>query len=217
MDWSYIAGYFDGEGHVGLHRSKRGGFVRALNWYNTHRPSLDAMREFMGLGTVRSSGVPHGLGKKPQFTLNIGRKSELMPALAELIPRLIIKRDAAEDLLIHLVECVDDSATANYGWSDRTDAAQLTAWYYDEKKSFAEIGRIVGVSQAAVAKVFRVRGWKSRTPIEASKPGVPKGEETRRRIGESQRRLWADPGYRERLLAILAKSKLKNSAPHLET
>src|SRR3989304_1106147 len=33
MEWAYVAGYFDGEGHCSLHPTARGGFARGVAWW----------------------------------------------------------------------------------------------------------------------------------------------------------------------------------------
>ncbi len=47
MDWSYVAGFFDGEGHVGLHPAKHGGKQILLTMSNTHAATVAALHVFL--------------------------------------------------------------------------------------------------------------------------------------------------------------------------
>lgn len=203
MDWSYIAGYFDGEGHVSLHQMNRGGksMQRALTWYNSHLESLESMRDFMGCGSI---GQKAGTNK-PVYTLCITRRSELVPVLNELIPRLIVKRDAAERLLDFLGTVEDESP--NFGNVAATSTEQLIQWYHDEGKSYSQIAKILDVDASAIAQAFRVRGIKARPAGGSFMHNMPKSEETRRRMKESRRKMWEDPEFRAAQLVNLEKGR----------
>ncbi len=50
MQWNYVGGLFDGEGCVWYDSSVR------VSISNTHKPVLDAVKKFVGYGTVRMDG-----------------------------------------------------------------------------------------------------------------------------------------------------------------
>lgn len=193
VDWSYVAGYFDGEGHVGFHQATgRNGTVyrtRSLQWINTHRASLEAIREHIQAGSI-STKCPKP-NRKPCYLLTVTGKANLLRVLECLIPRLIIKREAAERLRDHLLANVKDLAPG-YGKAAALTAEQLHLWYHVEGKSLSAIAALVGVSVQSIHHAFKRHG------IPCRKAGGPLGhrygprsEETKRKIGEARRRRWA--------------------------
>lgn len=203
MDWSYIAGYFDGEGHVSLHpmRRNRGDMQRSLTWYNTHLESLEAMKVFMGCGNIlQSRGTT-----KPKYTLCITRRQDMLRVLDKLIPLLIIKREAAEKLREFLQTVKDGSP--NFGNVAAVSTEQLIQWYHVEGKSYREIAAALNVNPSAIAQAFRIRKIKARPAGGAFMRNTPKSEETRRRMKESRRKMWDDPEFRAAQLANLAKGR----------
>jgi hypothetical protein len=207
MDWGYVAGYFDGEGHVSMHATKKGIRTRALAWYNSHLPSLEAMQAFMGAGHIvaRTRGK-----KKPVYTLTVGRRADLVRVLEAMIPHLLVKREAAEALLLNLDGVGDLSE--NFGKVAAVSSEQLLRWYHDEGKSYTDIAKDLGVSPSAIAQAFRVRGLPRRPAGGDRMKGVPKSDETRRRMVETRRRLWSDPEFRAAQLAHMARSWEKRRA-----
>lgn len=207
MDWSYVAGYFDGEGHVSLHLTKRGTRTCGLYWFNSDWPSLKAMADFVG-GTVAERGPSSGFGgRKPRYVMWVTRKAALLPVLDALIPLLIIKRAQAEALRAYLIDHVDETRMANFGKVAAVSTGQLEAWYASGG-SLGDIARRLGVHHTAVMQAFRVRGLQVRTQAIATglrQKGVPKSAETRARMLVSRRALWADPAFRARQAEIRAK------------
>ena len=204
MDWSYVAGYFDGEGHVAMHMCARKKKTTALSWHNSHLESLEAMRDFMQAGniTMRLRSNRH----KAVYVLSVTWRADTLRVLNEMIPHLIIKREPAEQLRYHLLNFVKDQSP-NFGKVAAVSTEQLIQWYHDEGKSYAEIGRIVGVHPTAVAQAFRVRGISARPAGGSHWHGQPKSEETRRRMKESRRKMWEDPEFRAANLKNLAKGR----------
>ena len=189
MDWSYIAGYFDGEGHVrcsqqGTRRQQTYG----LAWYNTHRGSLEAIMRFMGCGYLEEGKLRANQTKLP-YTLRIARKTDLLRVIDEMLPHLIIKKSEVERLRQYLIEFVDETRAANTGKLAAVDTETLRRWYHDEGLSLTAIAKRTGVKQAsAVSQLMERRGIERREAGGAHMKGVPKSEETRRRMLEAQRR-----------------------------
>jgi hypothetical protein len=206
MDWAYIAGYFDGEGCVHNTPTKRGTKTTCLAWYNTHVESLQAICDFMEVGSVRAR--PEGSsgfgGKKPAYELKITNKAGLLHALDNMLPHLIVKRKKAEALKCYLIEHVDETRMISFGAVARTSTEQLRAWYM-AGESYAQIGARLGVHHSAVLQAFKLRGLKARPAGGAHSKGVPKSEETKRRMRASRRRMWEDPAFRASQLRNLSR------------
>lgn len=198
VSWAYIAGYFDGEGHVGFHTTKSGGKTRSLSWYNTHLISLEAMQDFMGVGRIVSrdpgsfnaSNVPAGrvVAKKTQYILTISNKAHLIHALDNMIPYLIIKRDKCEELR-KFVETIDDTGMVNFGKAAAVSTDQLVRWHHDEKKSHAEIAALIGVTRTSVSRELRKRGISQ--PVSSG--GHTHPEHIKTRLSDLRKAQWSDP------------------------
>lgn len=176
MDWGYVAGYFDGEGHVAMHRQRgRSDMSTALVWTNTHEASLVAMREFMGLGRV------YRVKTRPIYVLRVARRNEMLRALERMLPHLIIKRERALALKQHLETAPFREVSPNFGKVAATSTEQLQRWYNDEGLSVTAIADRLGVRHSAVSKAFQIRCI-SRRPRGAHSKGIPKSVETRARM-----------------------------------
>jgi hypothetical protein len=182
--WPYVAGYFDGEGHVSLHATKRGDKTRALVWYNTHRESLEAIQAFIDCGFVRAGVMSAGKNRVP-YTLSVSKKADLIRVIDGMIPHLIVKREPALRLREYLMSDVGEQSP-NFGKMAAVSDGDLRRMYYEERMSYSAIAAEVGVSYRAVAQAMRKRGFKARSVSEATK-GKPKSEITRQRM----RAAWA--------------------------
>jgi hypothetical protein len=206
MEWAYVAGYFDGEGTVNFHDTARGGKTRAIAWFNTHEDSLRAMREFMGVGKVLCRGRHSGFGgKKIGYVLKISRKADMLYAIDNMLPHLLIKRARAEALRDYLIDHVDETRMVNFGKVAAVSTEQLREWY-DRGESLGDIASRLGVGYAAVGQAFRLRGIPRRDQSIATsmkQKGVPKSPETRARMIEAQRKRWADAAVAERQKALM--------------
>jgi hypothetical protein len=212
MNWSYIAGYLDGEGHVGLHpQTGRLGKVTSLNWYNSHRGSLQAMRDFIGTGYI-SLGNGKGYGgfegsKKIVYVLRISRKVHIIRAIDAMLPDLIVKRDAALTLRQHLIDHVNEKRAENFGKLLAIPVEQYKQWYYDEGKSYADIARILQATPGGIARIFRVYKLVARPAGGSSLKGQPKSEATRARMKASRQKMWQDPAFRASQIEMLQAAK----------
>jgi hypothetical protein len=104
MDLSYLAGFVDGEGYIGLPanlRLNRNPFYRpTLTIYNTHRGVLLQIKEFIGFGRVYT-GTSRGPHCQPTYLFKAdGRR--IAPILEQLLPFLIVKRKQAELVLEYI-------------------------------------------------------------------------------------------------------------------
>jgi hypothetical protein len=89
------------------------------------------------------------------------------------------------------------------------------AGYFDGEGhglSYSGIAAKLGVQTSAVAQAFRRRGIPARPAGGALMRGVPKSEETRRRMKASRQKLWANPTFRAQQLANLSRTRMNKSA-----
>lgn len=106
MEWSYVAGFFDGEGCVNCGLSTRLNKTRR-NWYpvarclmtNTDKSVLDAIQTNFSLGTIQpkilNRSTPHGesiLPKKAEYTLIICKQSDVVRFVDGIYPYSITKK-----------------------------------------------------------------------------------------------------------------------------
>lgn len=208
MDWGYVAGYFDGEGHVSLALKSRGDKTRGLGWYNTHVESLNAIRDFMGVGRVRLRAKSSGLGTKPAYELCITSKVALLHVLEHMIPHLIIKRSRAEELRDYLMNHVNERRMEHFGKVASVSTEQLRAWYHDEGKSQSQIAKLLGgVTPSCITQAFKLRGIEARKAGGDHQKGVQKSPETRARMQAARKALWADPAFRARQVELREQNR----------
>jgi len=206
MSWGYIAGYFDGEGNVNLHLTKRGDWSRGLSWFNTHLESLEEIQAFIGCGIVRPRKVS-ALGTKPSYYLTINRKVDILRVLNHMEPLLIIKRTAAARLREHLMESVDETRYENHGKVAAVSDEELLRMYNDDGMTYQAIADdLGGLSPTSIAQAFRLRGLKARGRADHIR-GSKSSEETKAKIRETKRRQWADPEFRARSIAAMTAGK----------
>lgn len=184
MEWAYIAGFFDGEGHVNYGAVSRGnGTKRAtgLSFYNTNAEVLNAIQAVIGgyISWRQSSGFD---GRKPIGCLRVSKKVEIVHALQHMLQHLIVKRARAEQLLGYVQEHVDDTRMVNFGKVAEVSNEQLRQWNHEEGLGICDIARKLGVNPSAVSQAFSIRGIPTR---RKSMKGIAKSEETRRRMRDA--------------------------------
>lgn len=81
---SYVAGFFDGEGCVGVYAPRSRPAVQITMSQRT-RPVLDEIRKFLGYGQVRLNS-----GK---YTLRIDGKKDVRKFIRSIYPYSIVKKD----------------------------------------------------------------------------------------------------------------------------
>ncbi len=91
MDWSYIAGFFDGEGNFHIIFTKKS-IQLVCRIHNNNVAVFDEMIRFIGFGKVYST-----TGRTPELTIH--KKEEVRIFLEKISPFLIIKKDHALFLL----------------------------------------------------------------------------------------------------------------------
>src|SRR5262245_51425826 len=98
IDWSYIAGFFDGEGS--LHRDISRSTIH-LRMDNTSKEVLEKIQSFTGFGQISNRGrqKPH---HKDRFRLTVCDHSKVLIMLEKMLPYLIVKKHAAEAMVEYI-------------------------------------------------------------------------------------------------------------------
>jgi len=102
MEWSYVAGFFDGEGCVNIGLSTRRNKTRR-NWYpvarctitNTNKLILEAIQTEFAVGTIHMLCRQRPT-QKPAYSLCITKHSDVIKFIDGVYPYIIIKRKQLE-------------------------------------------------------------------------------------------------------------------------
>lgn len=100
--WIWFAGFMDGEGNFHVQRGERPSTRAAyknlsVNVVNTHKPTIDFINDTWPGGShqFRDKG-----GKwRPQWSISWQRRTVIIELVSGLLPFLITKREAAQELL----------------------------------------------------------------------------------------------------------------------
>lgn len=161
MDWSYVAGYFDGEGSVKFSAapSRPNYTLIGLTWGNTHLESLEAIHAFIGCGTWAHSKV-YG-GYKQMHQLKVERVEDILRVGTAMLPFLIIRRDTVGTMLTWAREHREPQ---HHNWGSLNDVGvvEMTRLYHEEGLTQAQIGEKFRVSAGAVSTFFLRHGIKGR-------------------------------------------------------
>jgi hypothetical protein len=170
MDWSYIAGYFDGEGSVRFKAppSRPNYVLTSLSWSNTHLESLEAIQAFIGCGHIQHKLLKYGYTKQGH-QLIVNRSEDVLRVGDQMLPHLIIKRQQLQDML-DFVRAGRKPAPATWGVLTDAGAEEVGRLYWEEHMTQRQIARKFGCSDGAVATFFRrhnIRG-RPRGPVPQS-------------------------------------------------
>ena len=175
MDWSYIAGFFDGEGGVySFIRCNVRGTVKvyyALAITNTIENVLQQMCVFTKLGKVKprkyrkprqgafTSNSPNW---KPVYDWQIRTRKGQLDFAEKTLPHLVIKRDKMQQMLEYLKNTEGDFRSPI-----SISVQQLTDLYVNQKRTVRSIAMMLKTSQTPILRRLRMyniptrkKGWK---------------------------------------------------------
>lgn len=158
------------------------------------------MRDFMGMGRVKTKGKPQGTNKS-QYELVISRRSELLVAVSEMLPHSIIKREK----LLEMQQALEQKRDQSPGWGKLAAAGvdEIRRLYWEESQSFTTIAEQFNVTPRAVQAYMKRHGIERRSRGEAiakamaTRRDSERWKERNRKLSERRRAMWQDPTYRE--------------------
>lgn len=206
MDWSYVVGYFDGEGTAGVYKIARSSAPKVeITWHNTHLESLQRIRDFIGCGIIRerSQKKPGYPGAKAMYSLVVATKSDIARIVPLMIPLSIIKREALQNVL---AKCDYLITPGKRGVVSALGVDEVRRLYHEEKLSTVEIGDRLGVTYGAVKYFMEKNDIARRNPAERA-TGRTWSDESRLKASEARKRLWSNPDYREKASSSMKGKK----------
>lgn len=105
VSWDYIAGFFDGEGHIGLvERKKHKSTSYQLTFMicNTDKKVLKSIRSKIGGRWVKSINISPYIGRPFLYRIIVQKQETMKHILNKLIPLLIVKKKQAELVLEYI-------------------------------------------------------------------------------------------------------------------
>jgi len=95
VDWSYIGGFFDGEGNIW---QKQKGGNPCFQLTNTNHEILVKIQNFIGFGLLRSYKKPKSKHKRC-WKLYVGEKYQVLSLLKSLLPHIYVKKQEVFDAI----------------------------------------------------------------------------------------------------------------------
>lgn len=103
MSWPYIAAFFDGEGSVSFydHSTSVGPTSQyyVFSVINTHIPTLNEIRDFLGFGKIHVNSHPRNPSRKPIGNLRIARHEDQIKFCEGTAPYMLIKKDKVTEAM----------------------------------------------------------------------------------------------------------------------
>jgi intein/homing endonuclease len=104
VNWSYIAGFFDGEGCIRVARSKMGiGVTVQLVQVTEHVEVLEAIASFLKVLGINAVIVNEKFVRNPKWrpvsNLTVRQRESVMAFLRGVLPYLHVKKVSAQDAL----------------------------------------------------------------------------------------------------------------------
>jgi hypothetical protein len=166
MNWSYIAGFFDGEG-CATARRRDGHFENLLQTSNTDRTALERCQEFAVMGVVRKQG---GEKKHPNnkqaWTWRIGHRKDVLRFIENVKEYVIVKRAA-------LLQMEKDILEHNYHRAPLklrdVDPEEIRRLYWKVTKPIHEIAETYSVTTGAMFEFMVKNEIPRRSRSEARK------------------------------------------------
>lgn len=119
MDWSYVAGFFDGEGSI--HKDKKSNSW-TVQLTQKDREVLDQIREFLINHSISPVGIYYRLNGKTindkHFDIHIlifSKRANVIRFFQAVLPYLIVKKAKAKEALIYLMKVEEK----NQSWKNR--------------------------------------------------------------------------------------------------
>jgi hypothetical protein len=154
VEWSFVAGFFDGEGNVANRmRGKSSNPYWQLQFSNTNLEVLRAIRNFLGTGNIYEV-KPKPPGKKVCYSLRIYGARPIVKVADSMLPFAIVKKPQ----LLKLRKAIRSHQSSKFkpGFS-LLPPEELEALYTSGLSTRA-IGKRLGVSGNAVLRRMKLEG-----------------------------------------------------------
>ena len=101
MDWAYTASLFDHKGNINFIKVKGRNYMQ-LRFYNKQQEVLEEIKEFLDCGSIYTKELSKRNKKwRDSFELTITSKKEIFFVLNQMLPYLITKQKAVENILLN--------------------------------------------------------------------------------------------------------------------
>lgn len=102
MDWKYLAGFFDGEGYIGIMSTDSFYFaprVQISQSAERGRQLLEEIQVFLSARGIKSHSTKPRIaeGNKPMYNLYTSSRKDLIAFVENILPYLKIKKPEAQD------------------------------------------------------------------------------------------------------------------------
>ncbi len=172
MDWSYVSGFFDGEGTVGIYdRNDTSRPHIRLQFSNTNRGCLAAIHAFLGCGNINGNGHKNEPNHAQGYALVVADRESCLRVAMAMLPHSIIKREKLAEMIAY-IEGRRWDVHANYAlesqFSSKSDLKNtLNDLYWSGRLTHRQIATRLGVSRGAVRWAFDRYGIRARSGSEA--------------------------------------------------
>jgi len=176
LDWSYIAGLFDGEGTV-THSPKGNHGNRpevGIRIYNTDRKPLDHIKDFCAFGHVYAMRHRGPWRYKICYSFDTSNHEDVLSFAEKILPHAIIKRRQLEELVVAIKTYKWKQSPHPLNWNPET----IRRLYWDEQKGSYEIARMLNTLPTTIVSFMRHRGI-PRRPADQPKLGKSDTERVR--------------------------------------
>jgi len=160
VNWSYVAGFFDGEGSIFLRQNYKKATAKfpVIAFSNTNLEVLEKIRNFLNAGHINQK-KENRRGYKKNYVLAVTDYKNSLRIAKELSSHCIVKRKALFDMISFL---------ENYDYhSSNRDPYPSKDWleehYWGQKLSTYEIAKILNCSQQKVNNALHHHGIRLRT------------------------------------------------------
>jgi hypothetical protein len=109
VNWEYVAGFFDGKGHVGVYQysyTRAGKQWAVIDITHTYQQVLEEIFKFLNAEGIECKpprkNAPRPGETKPSFTLRITRGQSIIRFLEQIKNRIIVKEKAILEVLSKL-------------------------------------------------------------------------------------------------------------------
>ena len=162
LTWQYVAGFFDGEGHIGTHanRARRSWFGSVATFAQSGKEGAEILGEIKAF--LKEHGVVAYLRCQPRsqsntalrdmWSLKIASRPNLTTFLRFIVPHLRVKRVVAEDHLRFLAMFPSARGHQTDWVIEKRAARQPLVWQdFNAGMSAVDVARKYGVHVATIA------------------------------------------------------------------